>query len=70
MTAEVAQRDEVVLRHATEADLPAIDHLTRIGYAPIQESFVAMLGADLYETVSESVWLRLGQAMASCMAAM
>ncbi len=51
MNVEIAQRDEVVLRHANEADLPAIDHLTTIGYAPIQESFVAMLGADLYETV-------------------
>ena len=51
MNVEIAQRDEVVLRHATEADLPAIDHLTAIGYEPIQESFVAMLGADLYETV-------------------
>ena len=51
MNVEIAQRDEVVLRHATEADLPAIDHLTVIGYEPIQESFVAMLGADLYETV-------------------
>ena len=51
MNVEIAQRDEVVLRHANEADLPAIDHLTTIGYGPIQESFVAMLGADLYETV-------------------
>ena len=47
----VAQRDGVVLRHATEADLPAIDTLTTVGYAEIQESFVAMLGPDLYETV-------------------
>ena len=47
----IAERDGVVLRHATAADLPAIDHLTAVGYAPIQESFVAMLGADLYETV-------------------
>ena len=51
MTVEIAQRDEVVLRRATAADLPAIDHLTAIAYAPIQESFVAMLGADLYEAV-------------------
>jgi ribosomal protein S18 acetylase RimI-like enzyme len=47
----VGERDGVVLRHATAADLPAIDALTAVGYAPIQESFVAMLGADLYEAV-------------------
>ena len=47
----IGARDGVVLRHATETDLPAIDGLTTVGYAPIQESFVAMLGADLYETV-------------------
>ncbi len=47
----IAQRDDVLLRHATEADLPAIDGLTTVAYAPIQESFVAMLGSDLYETV-------------------
>ena len=40
-----------MLRGAREDDLPAIDELTAVGYAPIQESFVAMLGADLYETV-------------------
>jgi hypothetical protein len=47
----IAQRDDVLLRHATEADLPAIDGLTTVAYAPIQESFVAMLGSDLYEAV-------------------
>ena len=45
----VAERDAVVLRHAAEADLPVIDGLTAVGYAEIQESFVAMLGLDLYE---------------------
>ena len=47
----IGARDGVVLRHATETDLPAIDGLTTVGYAPIQESFVAMLGEDCYETV-------------------
>jgi ribosomal protein S18 acetylase RimI-like enzyme len=47
----IAERDGVLLRHATEADLPAIDGLTTVGYAPIQESFVAMLGSDLYDMV-------------------
>jgi ribosomal protein S18 acetylase RimI-like enzyme len=55
----VGERDGVLLRHATEADLPAIDTLTTVGYAPIQESFVSMLGADLYEAVQadpEQTW--------------
>ena len=47
----IGERDGVVLRYATEADLAAIDGLTEVGYAEIQESFVAMLGADLYEAV-------------------
>ncbi len=47
----IAEREGAVLRHAREDDLPAIDALTVAGYAPIQESFVAMLGADLYEDV-------------------
>jgi hypothetical protein len=36
----IAERDGVVLREAREADLPAIDALTSLGYAPIQESNV------------------------------
>ena len=47
----IAERNGAVLRHAREDDLPAVDALTVAGYAPIQESFVAMLGADVYETV-------------------
>ena len=47
----VAQRDGVLLRHAREGDLPAIDALTTICYRPIQESYVAMLGEDCYEAV-------------------
>jgi ribosomal protein S18 acetylase RimI-like enzyme len=55
----VAERDGVVLRHACEDDLPAVDALTARGYARIQQSFVAMLGEDLYETVQadpEQTW--------------
>ena len=55
----IAQRDGVVLRLASEEDLAAIDRLTAIGYAPIQESFVAMLGEDCYEAVladPEQAW--------------
>ncbi len=47
----VAAREEAVLRHAREEDLAAIDALTVSGYTAIQESFVAMLGEDLYEAV-------------------
>jgi ribosomal protein S18 acetylase RimI-like enzyme len=47
----ISERDGAVLRHAREDDLDAIDALTVAGYAPIQASFVSMLGADLYETV-------------------
>jgi ribosomal protein S18 acetylase RimI-like enzyme len=47
----IAERNGAVLRHATEADLPAVDELTVVCYRPIQESFVAMLGEDCYEAV-------------------
>ncbi|MGZ8717388.1 MAG: hypothetical protein ACXWYO_09785, partial [Gaiellaceae bacterium] len=42
----VAERSGAVLRHAAPSDLEAIGALTVAGYAPIQESYVAMLGAD------------------------
>ena len=48
---EIATRDGVVLRSALEVDLPKVDELTVAGYRPIQESYVAMLGEELYETV-------------------
>ncbi len=47
----VAERDGAVLRHALPADLDAVDELTVLGYAPIQASYVAMLGDELYEAV-------------------
>ena len=47
----IAQRGEVVLRAAHEDDLPAVDALTAVCYAPIQDSFVAQLGEDCYEAV-------------------
>jgi ribosomal protein S18 acetylase RimI-like enzyme len=40
-----------VLRTARAGDLPAIDELTVLCYSPIQESYVAMLGADCYDAV-------------------
>jgi ribosomal protein S18 acetylase RimI-like enzyme len=48
---ERAARDGVVLRDAREDDFAAIDALTVDGYGPIQESYVAMLGRELWETV-------------------
>lgn len=47
----IAKRNGAVLRHATEADLPAVDELTVTCYRPLQESYVAMLGEECYETV-------------------
>ncbi len=40
-----------MLREARDDDLPAIDALTSAGYSATQESFVSVLGEDLYETV-------------------
>ena len=47
----IAERNGAVLRHAAEDDLPAVDSLTVVCYRPIQESYVAMLGAACYEAV-------------------
>jgi ribosomal protein S18 acetylase RimI-like enzyme len=47
----VAERGGAVLRHAADADLEAVDELTVLGYAPIQASYVALLGEDLNEAV-------------------
>jgi ribosomal protein S18 acetylase RimI-like enzyme len=47
----VARRGEAVLRHAAERDLPTVDELTVECYRPIQESYVAMLGQEIYEHV-------------------
>jgi ribosomal protein S18 acetylase RimI-like enzyme len=47
----IAERDRVVLREARAEDFPAIDRLTVDGYGAIQQSYVSMIGDDLYETV-------------------
>ena len=47
----IARRDGAVLRVARAEDLDAVDELTVDGYRAIQESYVAMLGADLYAVV-------------------
>ena len=52
-TTVVAERDGVALRHAEDDDLSAIDALTVECYAPIQESYVSMLGSDCYQAVRQ-----------------
>jgi GNAT superfamily N-acetyltransferase len=47
----IAERDGVVFREARPDDLDAIDRLTIEGYAAIQESYVSMLGEEVYEAV-------------------
>jgi GNAT superfamily N-acetyltransferase len=47
----VARKDAVVLRHARDEDLPAVDALTVGCYRPIFESYVAMLGDECYDAV-------------------
>jgi ribosomal protein S18 acetylase RimI-like enzyme len=54
----IGRRLDAVLRGATEPDLDAIDRLTVEGYGAIQESFVAMLGEDCYDTVRHQPELR------------
>ena len=47
----VAEREGVVLRHATDDDLSRVDEITIICYRPIFESYVAMLGEECYRAV-------------------
>ena len=55
----IAERDGAILRHSRIEDLPAVDALTIEGYAPIQASYVAMLGEETYVAVrnrTELTW--------------
>jgi ribosomal protein S18 acetylase RimI-like enzyme len=47
----VAEKETVVLRHAGEGDLDAVDVLTVECYRPIFESYVAMLSDECYDAV-------------------
>ena len=47
----VRTKSDVVLRHAREEDLDAVDALTVECYRPIFESYVSMLGEECYEAV-------------------
>ena len=60
----VATKGEVVLRHAREGDLEAVDALTVECYRPIFESYVSMLGEECYEAVRlepELTWEKIKQ---------
>lgn len=50
----IATRNNAVLRHAKTEDFPQIDKLTILCYAPIQASYVSMLGEACYEAVRHS----------------
>jgi ribosomal protein S18 acetylase RimI-like enzyme len=47
----IAERDGATLRRACAGDLPCLDALTVLCYAPIQSSFEAMLGPECYRAV-------------------
>ncbi len=47
----VKAQGDVVLRRARDEDLPRVDEITVICYTPIQQSYIAMLGEECYETV-------------------
>ena len=47
----IAERSGAMLRHARDGDLPGVDRVTVVCYAPIQASYVAMLGEECYEAV-------------------
>ena len=47
----LAEREGATLRVAREPDLAAVDALTVTCYAPIQASYVAMLGEDCHDAV-------------------
>jgi hypothetical protein len=49
----IAERNDAVLRHARDDDWPRLDELTIRCYAPIQESYVSMLGEECYQAVRQ-----------------
>ena len=42
----IAEREGVILRHATGVDLPRVDEMTIICYAPIVASFIEIVGEE------------------------
>ncbi|MHC4597506.1 MAG: GNAT family N-acetyltransferase [Planctomycetota bacterium] len=47
-TAVVARRDGVILRKAEDEDLPRVDEVVVVCYTPIHESYLAIIGEDVY----------------------
>jgi len=47
----IAKRQDAILRHATDGDLPRVDEISVVCYQPIWESYVAMLGEACYQAV-------------------
>jgi ribosomal protein S18 acetylase RimI-like enzyme len=47
----VAQRDGVILRHATDDDLPRVDEIIIECYTPIHDSFLNIIGEDVYRGI-------------------
>ncbi len=47
----IAKRANVLLRHATDADLPRIDEITIICYAPIVASFIEIVGEECVQGI-------------------
>ena len=47
----IAEREGVLLRHAADVDLPRVDEITIICYAPIVASFVEIVGETFYEGI-------------------
>jgi len=47
----IAEREGVILRPAADGDLPRVDEITIICYAPIVASFVEIVGETFYEGI-------------------
>ena len=47
----IAERDGVILRHATTADLPRVDEITIICYVPIVASFIEIVGEECVQGI-------------------
>jgi ribosomal protein S18 acetylase RimI-like enzyme len=47
----IATRDSTTLRQAREEDLPRIMEITCICYEPVYDSFISIIGEELYEEV-------------------
>lgn len=45
----IAERDGVILRPATDEDLPRLDEIVVTCYTPIHDSYVSILGQDVYQ---------------------